>query len=716
MQLFKLISTEFSKLAANKGILFSVIAALLVPVLYGGILLSATWGPYDNLSNLPVAVVNEDQGAVSENESINVGSELVMNLKEGKNLGWKFVNSADAMRGLEQNEYYMAIIIPKDFSQRVTTVMEPDPQKLELEYIQNEGLNFLASKVTETASQRIREQLANTITENYTSKVFSSLGDVSEGFEKAADGSARLSDGTGQLNEGTEKLLNSVTTKQSDITRLADGSQQLKDGTSLLLEKLQGKSSDISKLADGSERLHDGTVTLKDGTGKLLNGLQKAETGSEELKNGVATNLAPGARKVADGTIRLKGGSAELAAGAEKLVAGLEEFGAKNPSTQVPPYDESYQKIIDGAKKISNGLNSLSSKSVKLSDGAVTVADGIDNKVVPGTAKLHDGLNQLVEGQQKIDNGAAKLEDGAQKVADGNGKVETGWNELITGVSKLDTGAGKIADGNEAVDEGWKKLSTGAEKLNNGAGKVNDGSEKLASGLKEGAEKTSGIETGDDNAGMFSSPVKLKSKSVNEYEHYRDSTAPYVLTLGLFVGILIMSLFIKFKRPAHTSSIDWFITKFLKLSSLAVVQAILLMLVVLFVLGVNVTNPIGLVFFAIVVSIVFSAIVLFLASLGGNIGRFLAIGFVILQLSITGANLPIEMLPNFHRSLSEFLPFTYSIAGFKSVITLNDLGGMITNMSILLTYLIIFAGLSYVVFLFKKQKAHKSKDADVVSM
>ncbi len=713
MHLFKLLSIEFSKLASNKAILFSVIAALLVPVLYGGILLSATWGPYDNLSNLPVAVVNEDEGAISGEEAINVGDQLVSNLKEGNDLGWKFVSSTDAMRGLEQNDYYMAIIIPEDFSQRVTTVMEPNPQKLELEYIQNEGLNFLASSITKTATERIREKLANTITENYTSKVFTSLGDVSEGFEKAADGSARLSDGTSQLNDGTEKLLNSVTSKQSDITKLANGSQQLKDGTALLLEKLEGKSGDISKLADGSAELHDGTVRLKDGTSQILAGLQKAESGSEELKNGVASNLAPGARAVADGTVRLKGGSAELAAGAKELVAGLEKFGDANPSTKLPPYADSYNQIVEGAKRLSKGLDSLASKSVKLSDGAVKVSSGIDEKVVPGTAALHDGLNKLVAGQQKVDQGAGKLEDGAQQIEDGNAKVEKGWNDLIDGVSKLDIGAGKIADGNSAVDEGWQKLATGAEKLNDGAVKVNDGSEQLASGLKEGAEKTSGIETGDENVGMFSSPVQLKGKELNQYEHYRDSTAPYILTLGLFVGILIMSMFINFTRPAHISSLSWFITKFLKLASLAVVQAILLMMVVLFILKVNVTNPFGLIFFAIVVSIVFSAIVLFLASFGGNIGRFIAIGFVILQLSITGANLPIEMLPDNLRALSEYLPFTYSIAGFKSVITLDSISGMMWNMSILLTYLIVFAGLSYAVFLFKKQKTKEHQQNQV---
>ncbi|MGP4078530.1 YhgE/Pip domain-containing protein [Pseudalkalibacillus sp. R45] len=697
MNIFKLLSAEFSKIAAHKGILVSVIAALLVPVVYGGVLLSATWGPYDNLDNLPVAVVNNDHGAISEGEPINVGDQLVANMKEGKDLGWEFVSSTDAMRGLQKNDYYMAIIIPEDLSQRVTTVMEPDPRKLELEYIQNEGMNFLASKVTETATQRIREQLANTITQTYTSKVFSSLDDVSDGFGKAADGSARLSDGTTQLHNGTEELLTSVTSKQSDITKLANGTQELKDGTGLLLSKLEGKSSDISKLADGSQELHDGSK-------QLLAGLQKAETGSEDLKNGVANDLAPGARGVADGTIRLEDGAGKLASGAKELEQGLKKFGDANPSTKLPPYAESYDQIIAGAEKLAAGLESLTTKSGKLSDGAVKVADGIDNKVVPGTVQLHDGLNQLVAGQKKLENGAGQI-------ADGNAKVETGWQELITGVSKLDNGAGRIAEGNAAVDEGWKKLANGAAKLEDGAGKVDDGSEELASGLEEGADKTSGLNTGEENAKMFSSPVELASDKVNNYEYYRDSTAPYVLTLGLFVGILIMSMFINFKRPEEVSSISWFAVKFMNLTILSLFQAVLLLMTVFFILKLNVANPLGLVLFTVVVSIVFSAIVLFLAAAAGNIGRFIALAFVILQLSITGANLPREMLPENLRALSDFLPFTYSIAGFKSVITLDDWGAAVTNMSILFAYLILFALLSVTVFIFMKKSQKQNVEA-----
>ena len=64
--------------------LISVLICILVPLVYAMMMLSPKWGPYDNRDNLPVAVVNSDEGAVKDGENINVGNELVENLKSNE--------------------------------------------------------------------------------------------------------------------------------------------------------------------------------------------------------------------------------------------------------------------------------------------------------------------------------------------------------------------------------------------------------------------------------------------------------------------------------------------------------------------------------------------------------------------------------------------------------------------------------------------------------
>jgi len=374
--------------------------------------------------------------------------------------------------------------------------------------------------------------------------------------------------------------------------------------------------------------------------------------------------------------------------------------------------------LKDGAAKIAGGLAAASPGATALDEGIDKLAAGQEtvnngaSALAEGSSKIAAGTNSVQTGWTTLTKGVTDLNAGAAKISYGNASVNKGWQDLTAGASKLHNGTGQVKDGNFSVEKGWGDLTAGVTKLNNGAGQLDDGSKELSQGLKEGAEKTGGLNIGDKNIGMFSSPVELVASEINAFPHYRDSTAPYVLTLALFVGVLIMSMFIDFKKPAEmaVSSFSWFTVKFLKLSSLAVLQALLLGAISLFILKIEISNTAGFFFFAMLASVAFSAIVLFFATVGGNVGRFFALALVILQLSTTGANLPIPMLPEYLRNLSEYLPFTYSISGFKTVLTIDQVSNTMENASILAGYLAIFAVLSLTAFIAKPKSQEYPAD------
>lgn len=748
MEALKLFKAEMAKLFTNKGVLLSVIAVLLIPIVYAAVMLSATWGPYDNLSNLPVAVVNKDTGAMSGDEPINVGKDLVEEFKASKSLGWKFVSEEDAKKGLKNLDYYMVIEIPEDFSKNVTTVLDPDPKQLELKYIQNEGLNFMAAQVTNSATERIRESLGNKITQTYVENIFAQLGDVADGFKSAADGSdqihsgtSELKDGTGQLlsalteksgdidklasgakqlEAGTGELLTSLTSKQGDITKLANGAKDLNAGTGELLRNLKGKTGDITKLAAGAKELQVGLSELSKGTGDILAGMQTAQAGFK----GAMDQLGPGSKQLAAGTTQVSNGAAELSAGTKELAAGIKQLAA-HPLLAADP---NVQKLVVGSQTIADKTAELAVGAGSLKAGAATLSGGIDQ--LDGT--LSKGLSDLVAGQTQVDSGAKKLSAGSGQLAAGTSEVQNGWKTMTAGVTQLDSGASQISAGNQTVNQGWKQLSAGASKLNtgmkqvsdgtgsvqtgwgtltegvtkvdDGVGKLNAGSEELADGLKGGAEQTSSLKVTDKNIAMFASPVNTVQEKVNDYQYYRDSTAPYILSLGLFVGILIMSFVVDFRKPAEVtaSGVSWFIGKFLHLSVLAIIQAVVVSIFALVFLKLQVGNSFAFILFACVVSLAFLAIIFFLVSVAGNIGRFIAFIFIVLQLSTTGSNLPVEMLPEGLQSLSKFLPLTYTNAGFKAVISLDHMGSVWANTMIVLLILAVFAVLAFIVSAIRK--------------
>lgn len=92
--------------------------------------LGSIWDPYGKTENFKVAVINHDQAVEMDGEKLNVGEQLVDNLKENDTFDWQFVkNETKANEQLKTGDYYMVITIPTDFSKNAATLLDDEPQK-----------------------------------------------------------------------------------------------------------------------------------------------------------------------------------------------------------------------------------------------------------------------------------------------------------------------------------------------------------------------------------------------------------------------------------------------------------------------------------------------------------------------------------------------------------------------------------------------------------
>lgn len=703
MGFFQYLSGEFKKITGSRVAIISLIVALLVPLVYAMIILSATWDPLDNLDNVPVAIVNNDKGADNDGEYVNVGEQLVETLSDDDQLGWDFVTEEEARKGIENQEYFMAVIVPEDFSEKTVTVMDDNPQKPELKFIQNEGMHYQGATVTNAAIESLQNQLATQITETYVATVFDQLGEVRDGFAEAHDGSEQIHDGTHQLKDGTNELLTNLVESAPDISRLADGAQEAYAGTNLLLSTLKANLPDIQRLADGGNQIKDGAVQLRDGAGQLYDGTRQAKAGIDELINRGLGQLTPGSQELYEGTLEAQEGVHETIASMQDLEESLSFLSTLDKNSPVFDgiFNETLQQLRDGLKEAPQKKKDFQ----RLVDGAKQLRDGLKKgeEFYSGMLELQDGIRQLRDGAKQLHDGTVQLDDGATELSDGTQTVLAGWNELIYNVGILDDGLGQIADGTLTVEDGWGQLTDGAEQLDDGALQLRDGSGKLEEGLRGGKERTADLNPTKDNEDMFASPVVLDGETVNTFEYYRDANAPYIMTLALFVGVFALSFVVPFRQPAvmPANAFTWFSGKLVKLSVFAIVQALIISLFSLFVLKMKVVNGFALVWFSVVVSLTFLMILLFLVALAGNVGRFIALAFAVMQLSTTGSDLPIHMLPENLRDLSVYLPFTYSIDGYQNIITLGDMSKLASDVSVLFLYLALGLVLALIVFLIR---------------
>ncbi|HDR5122953.1 TPA: YhgE/Pip family protein, partial [Bacillus anthracis] len=379
----QLLRKEFTQIIKSKKILIPIIAVLFVPILYAGMFLWAFWDPYKQLDDLPVAVVNLDKGAVFDGKPIEVGKGLVDNLKDNTSFKWEFVSEKEAKKGMEGRKYYMLVRIPDDFSSNATTLLKDEPKPLNLEYIPNESLNFLSSQIGGTAIEKIKGEVASTLTKTYAEKMFDSIQDVSKGLADGAEGASKLHDGSSELHDGSSKVTDGLHTLQGKsgemkdgVQKLADGSNKLVDGSGKVtagLNTLNSKSG-IGKLQDGSGKVTDGLNTLNSKTGEMQKGISELHDGSEKVTNGLSIlvsktgELKTGTTELSNGMEKLAGGQRQLEEGSQEIQKGLQELNNKVQSSvaglgemqsKVPSILNTVNEKIDGAGANVNQLNEL---------------------------------------------------------------------------------------------------------------------------------------------------------------------------------------------------------------------------------------------------------------------------------------------------------------------------------------------------------------------
>lgn len=158
----------------STGILL-VIAIALLPSVYAWINLKAMWDPYANTSGIKVAVTSQDQGAEVNGKHINVGEEVISNLHKNQKLGWTFVDAEEARRGVETGEYYASLLIPEDFSTKISSVLTENPQKPEIDYAVNEKVNAIAPKITSSGATALTAQISQNFIETASGAVLTKL-------------------------------------------------------------------------------------------------------------------------------------------------------------------------------------------------------------------------------------------------------------------------------------------------------------------------------------------------------------------------------------------------------------------------------------------------------------------------------------------------------------------------------------------------------------
>ncbi|NLL77064.1 MAG: YhgE/Pip domain-containing protein [Clostridiales bacterium] len=482
----EMIKKEWHAIFKNKILLISFIVISFIPILYASFFLKSVWDPYGKTGNLPVAVVNEDKEVKYNGETLNVGAELVDQLKEDENLNWEFVSAKEAQNGLKNQKYYMIVTIPEDFSANAATVMDDNPKKMNIRYETNGALNYLGEVIGETAMKQLKSEVSQKVTEVYANAIFDQLSEIGDGFEEAADGAKQLDDGAGDLVEGSQKLADGLDTLASSTITFSDGEETFSVALNQYLEGTE-------KLDDGLGELKAGVDTLGAKVPALADGVSQLDSGSAKLATGIK-DYTGGVSKLAEGTGTLASNGTTLKTGVDTLVTGLNDGTAQ---------------LQSGAGKISAGLTQMSEKlGTQISSSAgqlVAVNKGIgdlNNSIQGLNAKLN------AAGSFSVDPATLSVSVGdTSSIINAAQAARTSANDISGNISSLTSDIENSISGSDLDDETKAKVLGIIAEAKANSSAISNISNSVASITSNMYAVESGVSSIETNAGSLSTQV-----------------------------------------------------------------------------------------------------------------------------------------------------------------------------------------------------------------
>lgn len=707
----QLLKAEWKAIFKNKVALISIIAVCFIPIIYTGTYLAAFWDPYAKMDTLPVAVVNQDQGANFHGEKLEIGNEFVKKLKANQKFDWQFVNAEKGQKGLDDQKYYMMVTIPKDFSKNATTVLDENPKQLNLIYTANEGFNFLSAQIGNSAIEILKVEISKTLTKTYINEMLTSVSKIGEGMQAAADGSKTLSNGITTASEGSKTLESGLVTFSSKMQLLKEGLKKAKAGNGQISEGLVQLNKNGTLLINGLKQYADGSGQLSYNLGVFgtkiggaYDGAKQVEKGLNDLSLSIQTVTIPEpyATAISGSLLQLKGASQSVSNSLNSMNTSGTKLSVSDPDLANKLV--TIKNSADSAKLISGsipaGLTQLQSQATALlptipEPNRTLLANGLAN-LIAGSMQVDAGLGQLSKASADLQVGAVTF---VQKTAELNaGSIQflTGLNQVSNGVSQLDAGAAQLLDGSTQLQSGSEQLKEGSASLNSGMTQLDDGGKELTSKLASGADEVRTSIPGENSIKMMASPVNAKVNHLNEVSNYGTGFAPYFIALGLFVGGLVLSIVFSYRKSVGIPTSGWslFVSKFGVIAVASAFQSVVVTLVMLLGLGLEVKNVLAFFVTILISSITYVSLVYMFVTLFNDAGRFMVILLLILQLTTCAGTFPLELIPDWFQAINPLLPMTYTVSAFKDVISIGDMTHWLESIIVLLVFFAVSIGIA----------------------
>lgn len=544
------------------------------------------------------------------------------------------------------------------------------------------------------------------------------------GAHQLDNNSATLNNGAAQLKAGSSQLLSAVQAAEKQLgdginasagqlNTLTSSNKQIEESSKQLsaaLTKIQGaidsnnlveNDAQAAKKVDGMISTLSTTISTMNNNAAQLNQLAAAEKKQAEQLQATQPQAAQ--------ELMLKATShATQAATLQQVASQLSSSINTDDLKQLSTLLNGNAAVLKNQTAANAKTQQLLASSQQLATANNTAVGSLvtNLKTVQASMKGTSTSVGMVGAVSQIDNGLSTLQSGLKTYTGGVKQVNNGLGTLASNNATLNSGASQLAEGALKISSGSNQLAAGSATLGEGLNTIGEGTNTLTSSLKD-ASKKSNIKSTNKTYKQMSTPVDTQKKEITNMPNNGHAMAPYMMSVALYVACMALSLMYPFGKGMTTtdSPVKFLLAKATVMVPLSFVQALILYFSLRGFCGFTPARPGLCIAFMLLLSLAFMAFIAFLAIAFGRIGEFIALIFMVFNLGASAGTYPLETAPHWYTVLHPFVPFTYSVNGFRSVIA-NATAVPTTEILFFVGLLVVSVLLTYVIVR-HRSKTHK---------
>lgn len=373
-KVFQIFGKDLKSIIKSPAAIGIIIGLCIIPSFYAWITLKANWNPYVDTGNVPVAVVNDDQGTIVNNSIVNFGDKTVTQLQSNDSIKWTFVGQKVADEGLKDGQYYAIIEIPNDFSKDLESGLTGNPIKPTLIYKVNEKTNAIATKITDLATGQLQQQIKQTFFDAVNKVVLTQANQFGEKITNNKPLILEVKNVISDTNQNVNNILNSINDSNTNVSELGSYISTLKNN----LPELTAQINNLQNVVSSSKYLIQAT--------------QSNMKNIESSLNNINTSMGTANNTLQSSITSLK--------------------------NDISSQEAANKAAIDSAKTATNSANNnINSGIDKAKDDATTAKDKI-NEAQPDIKKANDTTGKVLDGAQKINDVNGKILDTSKNIVD----------------------------------------------------------------------------------------------------------------------------------------------------------------------------------------------------------------------------------------------------------------------------------------------------------